>query len=976
MGLDFESAVGYLQARGVADPSLARQMATQFGGSPLSLKLAVELAAREGTGQGGTLDVSTHQFLFVRLDEAVVQRQLYKRILDHVHDENVRKLAHPGLILRRLTPTLIWRVLAEPCGLKISSLPEAEKLFSDLMREVSLVTVASDKSLVHRQDLRRLMLKLLQSDEPEKAQAIHEAAVRYYENQTPTPSERAEEIYHRLWLGDERSIIDERWITGVEPHLASALTEFSGARRAYLASRLNYEVDEETRQLADTEDWESIVERKALDLLAHEQRQQALDLLASRTDRTNKSPLFAIEAKALASLNRWSESLAKLNEGIDRALSAGERQQATTLALQAAEVVLTFKVNEEAQGVLSRLEGLAEATIDPTHRLDVTARCLMLSRIAPSLRTQTAAPLERQLREEFDALPDDALTGRSILAYWVAAAFGHEDVSRLSRVLRLNGLPRVNGSSLRHLADELTSLDAAFANDLGEPPGSLARRLAIPILGTIADAWTDFVLAAPDRAVRLALCRLIDEYSDFIQPRLIEAFARVMQAAVGIDQNARTELTEPVLSKLGRALLRAFGSLTNLREFMLLRLDRSLDAIVPAAANQSLVVSIEYLINAASSQGWIVDLVARAQEAHPGDALLAEIAEELGISTLAPSQKSSIRPSQLEILRRRVMEYWVDGVLQHSLYNEVLISIGKRRVEEFVDVPFDYSVEVSDVTSSRPLEDRDVSAVYDARGLLLILGEAGSGKTTILLGLTRTLLERARDDIKERVPIVLNLSSWKNKQPLADWILHELRVKYLVPKEIAGPWLRNDYLVPLLDGLDEVETSMQADCVTAINAFIEESNASKLVVCCRLNDYRRLPRRLKLNGAICLEPPSTEEVDEYLERGGSSLAALRGAVKSDAVLRELVRTPLMLNIMSLAFQGASDDELARQKRDSPEERRKQLFSLYAERMFQRKERLLFHSRSRKSSVGSRGSRGRCGNIRSRYFSWRDSNQAG
>ncbi len=43
--------------------------------------------------------------------------------------------------------------------------------------------------------------------------------------------------------------------------------------------------------------------------------------------------------------------------------------------------------------------------------------------------------------------------------------------------------------------------------------------------------------------------------------------------------------------------------------------------------------------------------------------------------------------------------------------------------------------------------------IYDATGLLLILGEPGSGKTTTLLDLARTLLERAKDDIKERVPI-------------------------------------------------------------------------------------------------------------------------------------------------------------------------------------------------------------------------------
>ena len=38
----------------------------------------------------------------------------------------------------------------------------------------------------------------------------------------------------------------------------------------------------------------------------------------------------------------------------------------------------------------------------------------------------------------------------------------------------------------------------------------------------------------------------------------------------------------------------------------------------------------------------------------------------------------------------------------------------------------------------------------------------------------------------------------------------------------------------------------------------------------------------------------------------------------------------MLGIMSLAFQGAGNDELSKQKEDSLEERRKQIFSLYVE----------------------------------------------
>jgi TIR domain/NACHT domain len=238
--------------------------------------------------------------------------------------------------------------------------------------------------------------------------------------------------------------------------------------------------------------------------------------------------------------------------------------------------------------------------------------------------------------------------------------------------------------------------------------------------------------------------------------------------------------------------------------------------------------------------------------------------------------------TQIQILRSRVKEYWVDGVVMHSLYNEVLISLGKRPIDKAVDAPWKYTVEVSDAMGSEPLVDRDVNTIYNATGLLLILGEPGSGKSTTLLDLARTLLDRAEKDIRERVPVVLNLSSWK-KQPLVEWMSGELSEKYRVPRKIAKSWLQNNYLLALLDGLDEVETTQQPGCVAAVNAFINEFNPSGLVVCCRHNEYRWLPERLKLNGAICLEPLGKDEVAEYFTRAGPELAALREAVDTDPV---------------------------------------------------------------------------------------------
>jgi DNA polymerase III delta prime subunit len=87
------------------------------------------------------------------------------------------------------------------------------------------------------------------------------------------------------------------------------------------------------------------------------------------------------------------------------------------------------------------------------------------------------------------------------------------------------------------------------------------------------------------------------------------------------------------------------------------------------------------------------------------------------------------------------MEYWVEGVLKRSLHHEVLISLGKRSINKAVDAPWKYTVEVPDPANAGRLDDRDVCAIFDATGLLLILGEPGSGKTTTLLDLARRLLK-------------------------------------------------------------------------------------------------------------------------------------------------------------------------------------------------------------------------------------------
>jgi DNA polymerase III delta prime subunit len=225
------------------------------------------------------------------------------------------------------------------------------------------------------------------------------------------------------------------------------------------------------------------------------------------------------------------------------------------------------------------------------------------------------------------------------------------------------------------------------------------------------------------------------------------------------------------------------------------------------------------------------------------------------------------------------------------------------------------------------------------RGELLILGSPGSGKTTMLLELARTLIERAQQEETHPIPVVFNLSSWAEKQPpLADWLVEELNARYDVPRKVGQAWIDHDQVLPLLDGLDEVRQDARDACVAAINAYRKEHDMVGMVVCSRVADYAALTAKLKLRGAIMVQPLTPEQVATYFARLQANTTAMqmaydrlwRDAVENDDTTeQQLLKTPLMLSIITLTYAeqvAAPVDSLS--IRD--------LFSTYVEEMLKRR----------------------------------------
>jgi hypothetical protein len=287
-----------------------------------------------------------------------------------------------------------------------------------------------------------------------------------------------------------------------------------------------------------------------------------------------------------------------------------------------------------------------------------------------------------------------------------------------------------------------------------------------------------------------------------------------------------------------------------------------------------------------------------------------------------------------EAMLAKVRLTWIDGVLNKSLFKEARIALDLAEREGAVQRPYEV-VRRRPGQQDRPLlPGTRIVEVFDAQeGALLILGAPGSGKTTLLLELARDLLDRAAQDDAHPIPVVFNLSSWVEKrQPLQVWLVDELNQQYDVPQRLARTWVDTDVVLPLLDGLDEVAAEHRPTCTQAINTFRKDHGLVPLVVCCREAEYGALPE-LRLHGAVVARPLSQDQVRRYLHDAGVALEGLRAALEDDPALWELLDTPLMVSVMTLAYQGKTAATIP--STGTLEQRRQHVFAAYVDAMFER-----------------------------------------
>jgi hypothetical protein len=267
------AAVEVVLANGIPDHR-ANPLVEVLGGNPLTLLVGVRfflrLPSREQEAflrDGGTA---------AGLDEELRRAILYDRFLEHIEDERVRTLAHPGLVLRRVTSDLVRHVLAPQCGLGEVDDATAAELADKLADEMWLVRRTAD-GLRHQPDVRRAMLGMMSRDSDHAAtvQRIHRAAVDWYAgghelSMDPADAE-VEWFYHSLMVEGEQDVDWTAELTRPEPEprwvrlalaLAAGVTDLPTPVRAQVLVLTGDELTPDEVDSLPSATWDRWMERR------------------------------------------------------------------------------------------------------------------------------------------------------------------------------------------------------------------------------------------------------------------------------------------------------------------------------------------------------------------------------------------------------------------------------------------------------------------------------------------------------------------------------------------------------------------------------------------------------------------------------------------------------------------------------------------------------------------------------------------
>jgi len=266
---------------------------------------------------------------------------------------------------------------------------------------------------------------------------------------------------------------------------------------------------------------------------------------------------------------------------------------------------------------------------------------------------------------------------------------------------------------------------------------------------------------------------------------------------------------------------------------------------------------------------------------------------------------------------------------RQRIVTKVLPSIYRQYTPEWLGgslvvdlkVPMEYyPARISGVSTRNRIDGElaQVSSIKDAYevsgGTLLVLGDAGFGKTHALVEVMLECLRQCKKTKDAPIPFYIDLGGWDSRQEdFMEWCTSHISSQYGIDKGLVATWMRDDDLALMCDGLDQLDRKNRTRCIAVINKFISNHGMISIIIASRDREYFEVKKRLDVRGRVQLKLLPGDSILAELSKIDSGQQGLAEKARQDHKLRELLRVPLFLNLAAAVYRDAPSSSIVRRE---------------------------------------------------------------
>jgi len=281
----------------------------------------------------------------------------------------------------------------------------------------------------------------------------------------------------------------------------------------------------------------------------------------------------------------------------------------------------------------------------------------------------------------------------------------------------------------------------------------------------------------------------------------------------------------------------------------------------------------------------------------------------------APSAAASPVEAAAWDLARAVRSQWRDEAGARDLFNPAPLAVVWRADSRSVD----HGANAEAAAEKRSDDIRGLAAAFRgmARPRLVLLGEAGSGKTTLATLFALELL--ASRSSADPVPVLLSLDSWDPARThLRAWLTERITADYpslraTYGADVVRQLVRDRRVLPVLDGLDEMPAHRRTVALTSLNRALDA--ADPIVLTSRTAEYAAavdVSDVLRSAAVLRAQPVRPGTARAYLRaavppRRTERWQPVFDALEADGPLQTALSNPLNVWLTRVGYAGPSAD---------------------------------------------------------------------